>query len=216
VYAYRAGPIEQPDNQALRMAFDLQTPLVYFVGTRPGWYRPEYPVYVTEDRPSERRAVVTPGRMIGPMDEREPVAFADSLERRYAVRETGVRLHQARFRGLVVPAYAERCAICRLHEVRLLDAAHIVSDVEPAGAASIPNGLSLCSIHHRAYDENLVGVSPDYRIHLATRLLDEEDGPMLDLLKRAEGATISLPRKRTHHPDRDRLALRFGRFTAAA
>lgn len=35
-YAYRAGSTDQPDNRALRAAFALQVPLVYFVGTRPG------------------------------------------------------------------------------------------------------------------------------------------------------------------------------------
>lgn len=39
-------------------------------------------------------------------------------------------------------------AICRLREVRLLDAAHIVGDVEEARDPVISNGLSLCSIHH--------------------------------------------------------------------
>ena len=52
VYAYRAGAIDQPDNRALRAAYDLQVPLVYFVGTRPGWYRPEWPVFVTGDDPA--------------------------------------------------------------------------------------------------------------------------------------------------------------------
>jgi len=36
LYAYRAGDVSQPDNRALRAAFELQAPLVYFVGTRPG------------------------------------------------------------------------------------------------------------------------------------------------------------------------------------
>jgi putative restriction endonuclease len=39
-YAYRAGAVDQPDNRALRAAFSLQVPLVYFVATRPGRYRP--------------------------------------------------------------------------------------------------------------------------------------------------------------------------------
>lgn len=39
-YAYRSGSPDQHDNRALRAAFELQVPLVYFVGTRPGWYRP--------------------------------------------------------------------------------------------------------------------------------------------------------------------------------
>src|SRR5689334_864585 len=50
-YAYRAGAVDQPDNLALRAAHDLRAPLVYFVGTRPGFYRPEWPMFVTADDP---------------------------------------------------------------------------------------------------------------------------------------------------------------------
>src|SRR5712691_4270686 len=46
LYAYRAGAIDQSDNRALQAAHDLRVPIVYFVGTRPGWYRPLYPCYV--------------------------------------------------------------------------------------------------------------------------------------------------------------------------
>ncbi len=215
-YAYRAGAIDQPDNRALRAAYELQVPLAYFVGTRPGWYRPEWPVFVTGDDPLTRRVTLTPGRMVGPYDEREPLLPADPIERRYAVRETRVRLHQARFRARVLPAYANQCTICRLKETRLLDAAHIVADTEPAGAPSVSNGLSLCSIHHRAFDEDLVGVSPDYEVRVHPRLLEDEDGPMLAVLQTAHRSTILLPRSRVSRPDRDLLAIRFERFESAA
>ena len=33
-------------------------------------------------------------------------------------------------------------------------------DTQPTGEPVVSNGLSLCSIHHRAFDQNLVGVSP--------------------------------------------------------
>jgi len=150
--------------------------------------------------------------MAGPLDEQEPLLPADIIERRYVVRETRVRLHQARFRGRVIPAYRDQCAICRLREVRLLDAAHIVGDLERRGDATVANGLSLCTIHHRAFDENLVGVSPDYAVKIAPRLLDDEDGPMLDVLKRFDGESIAVPARRSLRPDRDRLAVRFERF----
>lgn len=215
-YAYRAGPIDQPDNRALRAAFELQAPLAYFVGTRPGWYRPEWPVYVTADDPVGRRVMLTPGRMVGPYDEREPVLPGDPIERRYAVRETRVRLHQARFRARVLPAYANQCTICRLRETRLLDAAHIVADRELAGEPTISNGLSLCSIHHRSFDEDLVGVSPDYQVVVHPRLLDEDDGPMLDLLKDAHESAIVLPRRQTSRPNKELLAVRFEQFRNAA
>jgi putative restriction endonuclease len=151
--------------------------------------------------------------MRGPYDEREPVEIHDEIERRYAVRQVRRRIHQAQFRGAVVPAYLDRCAVCRLKEVRLLDAAHIVADADERGEPVVANGLSLCTIHHRAYDQNLIGVSPARRIHVSRRLLDDEDGPMLDLLKAAHGAEIHVPLKRAHQPDQERLALRFARFT---
>lgn len=214
LYAYRAGAIDQPDNRALRQAFVLQVPLVYFVATRPGWYRPLYPSYVLEDHPHEQRVLVSPGRMVGPLDEREPTPFESPVERRYVVRETRVRLHQAVFRGRVLRAYANNCAICRLKETRLLDAAHISGDLEANGQPIVANGLSLCSIHHRAYDQQLVGVSPEYEVRVSRRLLDDEDGPMLELLKQFHEQPIVLPRHSAHRPDRERLAERFDQFLA--
>lgn len=214
LYAYRAGNVGQPDNQALRAAFELQVPLVYFVGTRPGWYQPHYPCFVIRDDLAERRVLVTKGAMVGPVDEQEPTLLEDPIERRYLVREVRVRVHQARFRGRVVPAYAGQCAICRLKEIRLLDAAHIIGDLQAHGEASVSNGLSLCTIHHRAFDQNLVGVSPEYKVRVSRRLLEDEDGPMLDLLKGFHEATIHVPRRAAFRPDRQRLDERFERFLA--
>ena|SRR3569833_1882562 len=215
LYAYRAGAIDQPDNHALRQAYVLQVPLVYFFSTRAGRYKPLYPCYVTHDDAAARHVIVTPGRMVGPIDEREPELPADELERKYAVRETRVRLHQARFRARVLTAYAEKCTICRLKEGALLDAAHIVGDLDPKGDPAVSNGLSLCSIHHRAFDNDLVGVSPDYEVHVSRRLLEDEDGPMLELLKGFHAQPIVLPSKPSWRPNRDRLDERFQRFLAA-
>jgi putative restriction endonuclease len=214
VYAYRDGPIDQADNRALRAAFELQVPLVYFLGTRAWWYRAFYPAFVVADDPGARAILVSFGRMVGPLDEREPVLVSDPIERRYVVREVKTRMHQARFRGRVLPAYRDQCAMCRLREVRLLDAAHIVADAEATGEPAVTNGLALCSIHHRAFDQDLVGVSPDYDVRVSRRLLDYEDGPMLDLLKGFHGAALTLPARTQWRPDQERLAERFERFLA--
>jgi hypothetical protein len=48
------------------------------------------------------------------------------------------------------------------------------------------------------------------------RLLDEEDGPMPDVLKGFQGQPIELPRRKTWQPDRDLLASRFETFSGAA
>jgi putative restriction endonuclease len=88
----------------------------------------------------------------------------------------------------------------------------IAGDLEEKGEPIVANGLSLCSIHHRAFDQNLVGVSPDYRVHVSNELLEDEDGPMLDLLKQSHAHLIVLPTRAVWRPDRERLAERFERF----
>ena len=215
VYAYRAGAADQPDNRALRAAFELQVPLVYVLGTRAWWYRAFYPAFVVADDPGARVVLVSFGRMVGPLDEPEPKQVQDPIERRYIVREVKTRMHQARFRGRVLPAYRDQCAMCRLKEIRLLDAAHIVADAHAAGEPSITNGLALCSIHHRAFDQHLVGVSSDYDVRVSRRLMDEDDGPMLELLKGFDGATIFVPGRPDLRPDRERLAERFESFVTS-
>lgn len=215
-YAYRDTAVDHPDNRALLAAFAEQTPLVYFDATRPGYYSAEYPMFITADDRAAKRVLVAPGKRVGPPDDLEIKPIDDPLERSYAVRETRVRRHQRRFRGRILVAYSSRCAICRLKEVRLLDAAHIVSDLEEHGEPLVSNGLSLCSIHHRAFDEDLVGVSPDYEIRVSQRLLEDEDGPMLELLKAFHSRAIELPSRQGWRPDRERLAERFERFVAAS
>jgi putative restriction endonuclease len=211
-YAYRQGSVDQADNRALTAAYVLQVPMVYFVGTAAkGWYRALYPTYVVENDSLARRVRV----QVGALRFGEPYLPEDPLDRRYAVREARVRLHQGRFRGVVLPAYGDRCAICRLKEVRLLDAAHIAADRDPAGIAAVRNGLSLCTIHHRAYDQDLVGIDPDYRVHLAGHLLEDKDGPMLELLKTFHGSELIVPGRQAQRPDRELLAARFEQFRAA-
>jgi putative restriction endonuclease len=216
LYAYRAGSADHVDNRSLRAAFELGVPLVYFVGVRPGWYAPLYPVWIEDDLPEERCVRV----VIGDLDRAGPTPILvrphDELERRYLLRTTRMRLHQARFRGLVLRAYRDQCTICRLKEVRLLDATHILPDARPEGVASVTNGLSLCTIHHRAYDQGLLAVAPDYRVHVGRRLLEDDDGPMLALLQRFHKHPIALPPSRRAWPDRERLALRYEQFLSRA
>jgi hypothetical protein len=84
---------------------------------------------------------------------------------------------------------------------------------EQLGQPIVSNGLPPSKIHHAAFDANLIGIDPDYRIHVADRLLDLHDGPFLERgLTVMAGAVIQPPRRREHFPDRDRLELRFEQF----
>ena len=216
IYSYRAGDVNQPDNRALRAAYELQVPIVYFHGTRPGYYTPLFPWFVDADDPVEGEVHVTPGQPFTLEADPTAAPIDDPLERQYRFRTERVRVHQAQFRGLVLPAYQDKCTISSLREARLLDAAHIIGDADARGDPVVPNGLILCAIHHRAFDKYLVGISPDYKVHVSRTLLEDEDGPMLDLLKGFHRQSIHIPMRRSWRPDREHLAIRFERFEAAA
>jgi putative restriction endonuclease len=137
--------------------------------------------------------------------------------RRYATRQAVVRLHQHQFRRTVLRAYRSRCAVCSLREAVLLEAAHITEDGAALGHAVVSNGISLCAIHHLAYDRNLLGIAPDGVVHIAHRLLNEIDGPMLRVgLQGFHGAALDQPRRADERPDPERLDERFERFRQAA
>jgi putative restriction endonuclease len=214
-YAYRAGPVDQTDNRALRAAFEMQTPLVYFRALAPGQYLVVAPMFVTSDNPAARAVVLEPGL---PIQDMQPGGLVSGPDvRAYATHEARHRLHQQRFKLDVMRAYRHRCAICTLRERELIQAAHIVPDVETDGIAAVVNGLALCAIHHLAFDRNLLGIDPDGVVHIARRLLREIDGPMLRAGPQGfHGAQIELPRRVEERPDSVRLRTRFDRFVRAA
>lgn len=121
-----------------------------------------------------------------------------------------LQLHPASFREAVIAAYNDRYARSGLPEPLLLDAAHVVADKEERlGQPAEWHRLS--KIHHAAFDAHLIGIDPDYRLHVPERLFAQHDGPMLEALKRLNGGTIHLPGRAKDRPDRERLALRFER-----
>ena len=133
--------------------------------------------------------------------------------RKYITSVTKQRLHKSAFRECVLEAYNRSCTICRLQHPELLDAAHIIPDSYEEGLPIVANGLALCKIHHSAYDQNIIGISPDYKLSVREDILREVDGPMLEVgLKSIEGQIINLPKKIEDRPDRDLLAMRFEQF----
>jgi putative restriction endonuclease len=127
-------------------------------------------------------------------------------------------LHQKSFRLRVLRAYRERCAICRLGHQELLQAAHILPDGHPRGVPIVPNGLTLCTLHHAAFDCHVMGVSPDLHVEVRTDVLQEKDGPMLlHGLQGFHGARVAhLPASEKLRPRREFLAERYEMFRKAS
>ncbi|WP_433671909.1 HNH endonuclease [Nocardia sp. CA-136227] len=212
-YAYREGSVEG-DNKKLRAALTHKLPLLLLRKIADGVFVPVPRVYVVADDQPNRQFLIALDddlRMVSDPLKLQP------LERQYAERVTKQRLHQPEFRGRVLRAYECRCAVCHLKHAKLLDAAHIIADGEPNGTPTVDNGLSLCKIHHAAYDENLLGITPDFEVRINQALLDEIDGPMLRHgIQEMHGRRLFVPAKDREKPGADRLAVRFAEFQAAS
>jgi putative restriction endonuclease len=224
-YAIRDGELGEGDNRKLRRAYELQVPLIWFRGIRPGVFLPEMPVYLADEDPILKQYVLSLGedqRLMAPKMLAESAVDAGLeqvlAQRRYVERMTRQRLHQPAFRAGVMHAYGTRCSVCSLTHGALLDAAHIIPDGRPGGDPVTPNGLALCKIHHAAYDQQILGIGPDRVVRINSAVLQEVDGPMLRHgLQEFHGAPLRvIPSRRADQPDPERLAARFEDFLRAS
>lgn len=220
-YAYRGTDPNHRDNQGLRALMQQRVPLIYFFGLVSARYLAAWPVLVIGDDP-DRLTFTIQLDDSATLDSDEVVSQSKSTHgliaderRRYVTREFQFRIHQRSFRERVLLAYRTQCAVCRLKHRELLDAAHIVSDKE-GGEPIVPNGLSLCKLHHAAYDKHFVGVRPDGIIEVSRPILEEQDGPMLlHGLKQLHRTKIYRPKNAASRPDPRLLEIRYASFVAA-
>lgn len=107
------------------------------------------------------------------------------------------------FRQNVLLAYQYRCGVCG-HDLRLgrqtigLEAAHI-KWFQAKGPDVVPNGIALCSLHHKVFDLGAFTVLPEtYQIVFSQHLNgnDETAGRMLAY----QGAGLILPQAREYLP----------------
>lgn len=178
-YKYRGTDPNHRDNVGLRLAMRRQVPLVYFYGHAPGQYEAVWPVYIVHDDARSLTFSVVVAEKRADADPRE-LSFGDEFAvRSYITVATQRRLHQQSFRIRVLQAYRQSCSICRLHHAELLEAAHILPDRDPRGEPWVSNGISLCKLHHAAFDTQILGIRPDLVIEIRRDILEESDGPLL-------------------------------------
>ncbi len=218
LYRFQGENPDAWDNRLLFRAHSTGTPLIYFYGLSPGVYQPIWPAYLSEFDPATKTCRVVADDSLALQAPGAGVADAkfQEIQRRYVTVLAKRRVHQQAFRLQVLDAYEERCAVCRFPRRELLDAAHILPDRDERGVADVRNGLSLCRLHHGAFDTDLLGVRPDGVIELAPTLLRAHDGPTLEQgLKSFQGSKLVFPRRPEAHPARAYLEERYERFRAA-
>lgn len=219
-YRYRGTDPQHRDNRGLREAMQDRIPLIYFYQVVKSKYLALWPVFIVGDDPQHLTFTVQLDDISTALYSPDSDGAGNNLKedssdlrRAYITATVRQRVHQRSFRERVLQAYREQCAICRLHHAELLDAAHIIPDGEPDGEPVIPNGLSLCKLHHAAFDRNFIGVRPDYVIEVRRDILDEHDGPMLvHGLKEIHGQQLIMPRNIINRPNPELLERRYERF----
>ncbi len=212
-YAYQKGNVGGV-NTKMRIAMDNRDPIILLTKIATSIFVPTMPVYIVGDDPVANRFLIA-------IDEAMVVLAGNTgsvspIQKKYAEAIVKRRLHQPEFRGRVMRAYNTQCAICLLKHGELLDAAHIMPDAHELGVPAVSNGIALCKIHHTAYDQNLLGISPDYKVHINSDLLAEKDGPMLKHgIQEMNRRTLQLPKKTAEQPNKYALDFRYQQFINA-
>lgn len=215
-YKWRGTDPEAHDNKALRQAMMLGKPLIWFIAVSPGVFRPMQ-VWLLDEEPDQQQFVVAPSEDLRAQWGRDFTHPADeALQRQYVDAIVRRRVHQPLFRQRVLVAYSRQCALCSLRHPELLDAAHIREDSD-GGEPIVPNGVAMCAIHHRAFDNSVLGIRPDFVIEIRQDVLSEIDGPTLQhALQGLHSAMLVLPERRDAWPREDLLEERYERFKAAS
>jgi len=86
-----------------------------------------------------------------------------ALPRQTIIARVTRKVRENSFKARVLTAYGSRCAFCGM-QLKLIEAAHIIPVSHEASTDETSNGLSLCSLHHRAYDMCLVTFNQQYQI----------------------------------------------------
>jgi putative restriction endonuclease len=118
----------------------------------------------------------------------------EGIEREQLVR---VRVNQRFFRSTVLTSYESQCCITGLAIPSLLTASHIAPWAKDQNNRMNPrNGLCLNVLHHRAFDEGLITITPEFRVRVSSSLAASTTGEANHtLFERYHDQLARLPRR---------------------
>ncbi len=214
-YDLAKGRLDSGANAQLKRAYEIQAPIIYFRGVEPAVYDAVFPVRIKHFDTEKRKVLLAAPDVIHPNLSSVDAFASSQIEVREASwinAQSKRRNHQAWFSSVVKSAYGYRCAFSGLPLRNLLVGAHIIPDAE-AGPVAVTNGICMSTLHHSAFDSFLIGVDPEYRVHVARNVLEERDGPILESLKELDGRKLlRLPAKEAERPSQTYLKQRFKQF----
>ncbi len=109
---------------------------------------------------------------------------------------------QSFFRRTVLASYAEQCCVCGIDLLPLLVASHIIPWARREDTRTDPqNGLCLCALHDRAFDNGLLGITPQYEVVVSPLLARSRAAWTQTALRDFAGHPILLPQRFAPKPE---------------
>ncbi len=218
----RLSAVDNVSNRGLRCLMRRRWPLIHLRAVASGEYLAVAPVVILNDDPETQTFGVGLGAdpaVYAGLSASEAIA-APSLPEPWLLDQgryqSGAALHvdEGVFRHRILAAYRGRCAACSVSPPGLLDAVRILPS---AGGYDTPNGLSLCKLHHAAYDRNYLGIAPDYRVEIGRGMAAaaRETGTAAPCAGPRTQSRILLPYRRVDRPSSRFLEVRYEAFRAS-
>ncbi len=138
---------------------------------------------------------------------KRPANYVPVEEKRTTITTREISIRSRGFRQAVIQAYDFRCALCGLKinspdgKIWEAQAAHIVPH-SANGKDDILNGMSLCRLHHWAFDTGWFSLENDYSVILSNRwdALPQNFGRMGNMPILHEKSRIILPGDSNAYP----------------
>ncbi|SFL10006.1 putative restriction endonuclease [Nitrosomonas aestuarii] len=118
----------------------------------------------------------------------------EKLEEAERVSQIKIRTVQHFFRKAVISSYHNKCSICSLNHTELLIASHIVPWSKKIESRADPaNGISLCSLHDKAFDLGFIGIDSHYKILVSSSMQGKKIQTYDDMFLMFDNQQIHMP-----------------------
>jgi len=114
-----------------------------------------------------------------------------------------IKVRSAAFKTKIKELYEDSCAVCGIRRYNKaqnpeVEAAHIYP-VEKDGTDDLRNGLSLCKLHHWAFDGGLFVIEDNFDIKVLPEILNDQN---YQEIYRFDGKKINLPKNKVITPNK--------------
>ncbi len=117
----------------------------------------------------------------------------EGLEREAVIK---TRVNQYFFRRAVLSSYSSACCITGISIPELLVASHVIPwSKDPKNRVNPSNGLCLNSLHDKAFDTGLMTITPDYKVKLSDKLLENSKVDLAGFFSQYHNKSIQLPKR---------------------